>query len=244
MIDSNNIEFLWFYFETQMYSLYYFFYDLFTGSNSLKKLLKVFSLDLLCTKPRKHVDSENLHQNKHFVYLCNHVSYTDFFLDGYLTNGSCYIARMMVMFAIPFSCLFSYFHNGIIFIATKRKNTKQDLISKMKKRIVKNSIVLYPEGKRNLSGKIIPIKLTAVEFAYENQIPVQLVISSNKDVSFNEKKWKINKNVPILVYYSKVFNSINYKSYDDYSNEILKEWNRIYTLILKNDFRGSTDIQM
>jgi 1-acyl-sn-glycerol-3-phosphate acyltransferase len=238
------MNFLIIYLQLQYYSFTYLISDLITHKNSFITLLKFFSLDVLQIKPYKHKDSHDLYKNKekHCIYICNHVSFTDFFFDGYLTQGACYISRFLVILAIPFSAFYAFFSEGIIFIIKGKKNTKKKLIEKMKNKIQINDLLLYPEGTRNTTDQKLPLKLTCVEFAYESNTKIQIIISSNKRHVLDEKQWKINKNTKILVYYSHVFDPSEYSNLNDFKTDIVNEWNKIYDLVNQNNFDSSKAI--
>ena len=55
--------------------------------------------------------------------------------------------------------------------------------------------MLYPEGTRNTSNKSKPLKFGIIKLGYEQNVPFQIIIVSNKENVINEKKLKINKNI-------------------------------------------------
>ena len=57
------------------------------------------------------------------IYLFNHVSFVDFFMDNYIIGGNgCYISRILVFFVVPLTCIYGMFNNCIYFIKRNNRN--------------------------------------------------------------------------------------------------------------------------
>lgn len=54
------------------------------------------------------------------MFFANHRSWTDFFMDGYMTGGSSYLSRYGVIVGVPGPCLCGYLFNFVWFFHRKR----------------------------------------------------------------------------------------------------------------------------
>jgi 1-acyl-sn-glycerol-3-phosphate acyltransferase len=229
--------------KVQLMCLIYLIYDLVTGNKSMHKLVKKISLEYLKIKSYKHQESKDCCRDK-CIYLFNHVSWCDFFYDTYLTYAPCFISWNMVIFAVPMSIIYGIYANTVLLIALGKKNTAEILIKKIKNMVKHNNLLIYPEGKRNTTNKSLRLKLTVVNCAFENNIPLQIVMVSNKDKILNEKLKTIEYNVKSLVYYSKVFYPENYKDIETLKEDITSEWLRVFDTIHLNDFTNAIPISI
>jgi len=71
---------------------------------------------------------------------------------------------------------------------------------------------VYPEGTRNLSDVSLPLKKGAMEVAYKLKVPVQVIITTNKDRMVNEKNLTVEYGVKMVVYYSKTIDPNDYEN--------------------------------
>ena len=62
---------------------------------------------------RIHPESEPLYRQSQCVYVCNHRSFADFFIDGYLTDNSAYIGRWMAAIAAPLSAIVGIYRGKV-----------------------------------------------------------------------------------------------------------------------------------
>lgn len=53
------------------------------------------------------------------MFFANHRSWTDFFLDGYITGGSSYLSRYGVIVGVPGPCFCGYLNNFVWFFNRK-----------------------------------------------------------------------------------------------------------------------------
>jgi len=61
---------------------------------------------------------------------------------------------------------------------------------------------VYPEGHRSTDGKSLPLKRGMLHYAYDRQIPVQIVIGGNKEAILSEKKMNVGFGQTVTVGYS------------------------------------------
>lgn len=180
-----------------------------------------------------------LYENGRCIYLTNHRSQSDFFIDIFLTNGRCIlISRLLVIiyafFYIPI-CLFS---KGLFIINKSNNNNKYDLFLKLDKFLVNNkrkSILVYPEGKRNLENYSLKLKKGFLLYSYEKKIPIQIFITKNKEKVYNERKIESEFNIELKTKYSKLIDPNKYNNFDDFYIEINNIWNNLWNDIYNNN---------
>lgn len=171
---------------------------------------------------------DKVDKNVH-VYLCNHVSWADFFIDNCCTgSNNCYISRMMVFFAVPFTSIYGILNN-IIYFFYKNKNSRIHF-GKYLKDILENkkSIILYPEGTRNINMENLPLRKKGLETIYEMKLTTQIININNKNKVVNELMWYINKNVICNVMVSERIEPEKFNSFDEYFQYIQMTWNKLY----------------
>ena len=76
------------------------------------------------------------------------------------------------------------------------------------------------------------LKKGALIYSYENKIPIQLIISKNKEIAVNEKKFSAKFGTPIITYYSKPIIPDQYYDLDEYIKDVTNCWeescNKVY----------------
>lgn len=169
------------------------------------------------------------------VYLCNHRSWADFFIDQYLCNGAAFLSRKMVIVGTPMSALWAYLNNSTWFF-TRRSGIDRAkffmwIDSKFKTR-AEYGLIAYPEGTRNHGDKPKPLKSGVIHYAFEYKRKVQIVMTTNKERVVNEKQWSCNYGTKCLVYVSPVFDPKDFKSFEEFKTVIkeafMKAWQKAY----------------
>ena len=168
------------------------------------------------------------------IFLFNHRSWADFFIDHYICKGT-FISRKEVKYVLPFTSALGKKNDDVIFFDRSNKNSKYKLYEDIKKILKKKSILLYPEGTRNTSNKSKPLKFGIIKLGYEQNVPFQIIIVSNKENVINEKKLKINKNIICEYFTSELIYPKDFKTLKDFTNEIQKKWDESWNVIYKNN---------
>jgi len=192
------------------------------------------------------IDEANGSNNTNIMYLTNHSSVSDFFIDARVTRyTSKVIALNKTISFLPLISLLSYLSSYNIFIAQGK--TKSEIIKNMEKIHTicekdKNRILtLYPEGMRrphrpNVSASL---KKGFIYYSFEHNIPIQIIHTTNKDYVIDEQNIQIHNDMNVFTYYGskidpvklrKKFEKKHKKEYtkDDYYNDIYSEWCKIW----------------
>jgi hypothetical protein len=165
------------------------------------------------------------------VYLFNHVSFIDFFMDNYIIGGNgCYISRVTAFFAGPFSSIYGLLTNFVYFINRSNKNVKYNLKLGFEKIIHKNKkkVIIYPEGTRNQTNNVIPLKYGGLNLIFNMGYSVQIINVKNKDKIFNEKKMYVNYNITCDIVASDTIHASSYNSFDEFYAAVCVKWEECF----------------
>ena len=165
--------------------------------------------------------------------LPNHRSFIDCIIDGYLSEATA-ISRYLVILGAPFIILLPYIENRVILI-NRGKDNRHDVYKRCVLHIHRyqnKRICFYPEGTRNNYTSLSSceelksyIKFGLLKSIYEDkQYPVQLMISNNKEIAFNEKKLSAKYGVKINTKISKAIHPKDYSTDVEFFDEIVRVW--------------------
>lgn len=135
------------------------------------------------------------------IFLANHRSWGDFWVDNALIGGPSFMARALVAVAIPFSALWGWLQGWLWFFvrgAKREEGTRQwmqNFCLSSHQNYHYKGVVIYPEGTRTLLPKGGPLKFGGIAAAYRLGWPVQIVITTNKEEVMAEKSLAIGCNV-------------------------------------------------
>ena len=171
------------------------------------------------------VESDKISKEK-CIFLLNHTSWSDFFIDTYVTHAATYLARYLVIGGILFAGLYGYLSGNIEYF--KRGKNKLEIVEKKIINNINSSInkqfIAYPEGTRNKTNQIMKLRSGLARIAYKNNIPCQIIIISNKDKVMNEKKLKIKKGITCEIMASKIIYPKDFENFDDFFENIKVSW--------------------
>lgn len=192
--------------------------------------LKIYHYIVETCSPKLYINKNSSKFNlKTNVILSNHRSFTDFFLDGMiLGSNGCYISRMLVMVAIPWSSLW-----GVCSGTTRFFNRAPGSRNKLKN-IIKNisdsgrNCILYPEGTRLKTLDPVPLKRGGLVSIYELGYTVQIMNITNKEKVIDEKNFIICRGTPCQIYIGPVVDSNKFTNVDHFIQHIENEWVRIW----------------
>jgi 1-acyl-sn-glycerol-3-phosphate acyltransferase len=159
------------------------------------------------------------------VVLMNHASFADFFIDNYILDcKGCYLSRYLVCLVIPLNALYCIITRQAYYF--NRNNIKHqigDIIDTVCNQWEKIAI-LYPEGTRNTTKKVIPLKYGAIKQIYLRNLPLQIMNISNKDKVINEKQLNVNYGVVCNVIITEQIDPSKFETFDAFIEEITKKW--------------------
>jgi len=178
------------------------------------------------------IQSEDPLIEKGFI-LANHRSWADFCLDQYTARASI-LGRRLAFYSVW--CLTLFFRSENRCVAFVRgKDSRRDIYEKCVKHIQKSEykrIVIFPEGTRlsyttlNSADDVKKyLKYGLLKEIYcDARFPVQIMISSNKEVVFNEKTMTINYGVQVKTHISKPIWPNDFKTDTEFYDAIACQW--------------------
>jgi 1-acyl-sn-glycerol-3-phosphate acyltransferase len=214
-----------------------------------KKLIR--SLVMECMKildvSFHRVSKKGLIVDKDIMYMTNHVSVGDFFIDPYVLHyTSRFIALHKAAIMLPVLGIISYNTCSNIFI--NQGNTKEIIlenfkkIEEIRKKDDKRNISLYPEGMRRPHRHTVSttLKKGFIYHSFENNLPIQIIHTTNKDYVVDDENLLVNKKMKLFTYYGpKIdpqklrtkFEKKHKRSYtkEDYYNDVYKSWSKIWS---------------
>lgn len=188
-------------------------------------------------------DTELYRTSQPIMYLANHRSWADFFLDVYTTEGrSALLSRWAVFGTFPIFLTSALILKGIIFF---KRNVAIDKgrFNAMLDRHVANSprsgLVVYPEGHRNLRETSLPLKRGMLHYAHLRNMPVQVVITAGKELLLSETQLSAGFGAHLRVGYSKVIHPAQCsKGFDQFVQLVQQEWDETWARVYAADASG------
>lgn len=230
-----------------------FIYPIFTIlnydiKNNKQSMQDVISSCIRCAKCSMYkVSKKGLIINKNIMYMTNHVSVGDFFIDPYVLHyTSRYIALNKMAFILPVLGIISYLTCFTIVI--EQGNSKEKVvenfkkIEELRKKDDTRNVSLYPEGMRRPHRHTVSatLKKGFIYHSFENNLPIQIIHTTNKDYVVDDEKIMLNKNTKLFTYYGPMidpqklrtkFEKKNKRPYtkEDYYNDVYKCWSKIWS---------------
>mmetsp|Transcript_52436 Transcript_52436/g.111739 ORF Transcript_52436/g.111739 Transcript_52436/m.111739 type:complete len:342 (+) Transcript_52436:190-1215(+) len=153
-------------------------------------------LGLLRTRFAHSAKSKTIMDDTHHpvVFLCNHRSWGDFWIDAAILGGTSFVSRWAVAPAIPITAVWGWLQ-GWMWLFNRNAKRHSGWVSWLSNFFMYSrtmfpmkGLVLYPEGTRSHLPKGNPLKTKSLEAIYKLGWPVQVVISTNKENLMNEGK--------------------------------------------------------
>jgi 1-acyl-sn-glycerol-3-phosphate acyltransferase len=165
--------------------------------------------------------------------LGNHRGFIDCTIDMFVSN-TVMISRGLTILVAPFMQLLAYADNRTIVI-NRGKDNRHNVYSRCVSHINHyeyKRIIFYPEGTRNTYTSLSSreelksyIKFGLLKSIYEDKrYPVQLLISNNKELAFNEKKLTANYGVNIHTKISPAIHPKDFTTETEFFDEIVRVW--------------------
>eukprot|EP01087_Luapelamoeba_hula_P009118 TRINITY_DN2333_c0_g3_i1.p1 TRINITY_DN2333_c0_g3~~TRINITY_DN2333_c0_g3_i1.p1 ORF type:complete len:415 (-),score=63.09 TRINITY_DN2333_c0_g3_i1:60-1304(-) len=173
------------------------------------------------------------------MWLANHRSWGDFYLDHVLTGcQGAYLSRMLVIAGLPFIGLTGALLDWVWFFriaSFKGKNGRVDVdkynafLDNKIKNTPWNGVLLYPEATRNLTDVSLPLKTGTIKYAYARNMPIQIIMSKNKERVMSEQTNQSAYNVHVPVRYSEVVFPTNFASENQFVDHVQELWYELWS---------------
>ncbi|KAK9815692.1 hypothetical protein WJX72_008180 [[Myrmecia] bisecta] len=178
----------------------------------------------------------DLYRDGTCVYLSNHRSWADFFLDVIATEGRAQmLSRMAVFFVFPMFMIPVRVVRGVILFkrGTIRDKEKFNImVDASMHDSPMNGLIVYPEGHRSTRRASLPLKRGMLHYVFSRKHLVQIVMSSNKEAIISEKTLSAHFRQTVVVGYSEVIRSSDFGTFEEFVAAVQKawdaEWARVY----------------
>ena len=220
-------------------------YDIKNNKEVTHAICKEFIRGSNCSAHK--VSKKNQIIDKNIMYMTNHASTSDFYIDQYILHYSTkLIALNKARMIMPVLGVMAYLTSSGIFISSG--NSKETILENFKKieELRKNddirNIALYPEGLRRPHRHAVSaiLKKGFIYHSFDNNLPIQIVHTTNKDYVIDDEKMMLHKNTKLFTYYGpKIdpqklktkFEKKHKRAYtkDDYYDYVYKQWAKIWS---------------
>jgi 1-acyl-sn-glycerol-3-phosphate acyltransferase len=219
-------------------------YNIKTEKSAIKEVADQF---ICMAKPTIYkVSKEDLNMSRNIMYMPNHLSVSDFFIEPIVSHyNSKYIGLNKMRIIFPFLGLLTMLSDYCIYISGEKK--KEEVVKTLKRieelRIqdTTKNLSLYPEGMRRPHRPYVSeqLKKGFIYHSFEHSIPIQIIHTTNKDYAIDDEKLKININMKLFTYYSPLVDPLKLKkkfekrekreyTKDDYYNDFYKIWSKVW----------------
>ena len=185
--------------------------------------------------------------DKNIMYMTNHTSIGDFFIDPYVLHFSTkFIALQKMRYLLPMLGIICSLTESSIFISSDNQKNKIienfKIIEELRKNDDIRNITLYPEGLRRAHRPNVSetLKKGFIYHSFEHNLPIQIVHTTNKDHVMDDENLILHKNTKLFTYYgSKIepkklkekFLKKHKREYtkEDYYTHVYKQWSKIWS---------------
>ena len=177
---------------------------------------------------------------KKCVYFLNHRETIDIAIDVYTTSGTAaFISRYLVMFIAPFIGIMTTILNSAFYFKRSGNIDKNKFIEWCNYKLNNSpyqSLCIYPEGTRRLTNEPCRIKDGGIVYSYKYNVPIQIIITKNKENVFSVKKLTYQDDVNLYTYFSKEIYPNDFSSFENYRTYICNEWEKNWNIVYQNEY--------
>ncbi|KAF6259536.1 hypothetical protein COO60DRAFT_1003924 [Scenedesmus sp. NREL 46B-D3] len=182
---------------------------------------------------------QELYRGGACLYLANHRSWADFFVDAYLTEGRGQLmSRAAVIFVFPVVILPLTLVRGCICFRRDGVKDKEKFNRWIDACIGASpvpGICLFPEGHRSRLPHSLPLKRGMLNYAYSRKMPVQIVISAHKELAMDEKSFHVRFGATCVTGYGPLMRTADYASFDEFYTALQGEWQKLWVEVFSAD---------
>jgi len=211
----------------------------FSFHTSTSKHFRAVTLQKLFSVRMFLLPGPSLLKDEACLYLANHRSWADFFLDVVATDGRAQmLSRAAVAAAFPaFMLAVCVIRSVILF---RRDNVKDfnvfnEMIESRIRASPVDGLIVYPEGHRSTKSKPLPLKKGMLQFAWSRSMPVQVVASSGKEGVISEKATSARWGRRVAVAYSIPIRPSEHKDFEAFFSKVVEEWVATWNRVAKEE---------
>eukprot|EP00887_Chlorella_sp_A99_P006361 scaffold3.g6361.t1 len=191
--------------------------------------------------------ARGLERRPRMMYLPNHRSFADFFLDQWITEGrAATLSRLAVGGVFPLVMASLVAVRSIILFQRggRRVRAKESFNAWLDDKLAKSSqksFLIYPEGHRSTKGQSLPLKTGMLKYAFSRRMPVQTIISANKEAVMDEKALSAHFGQTVVVGFSEVIDPADFGSFEDFMAKVQSTWDAEWERVLAADPAGKRE---
>lgn len=189
------------------------------------------------------VGEQELHRTQApIMFIHNHRSWTDFFLDIYITEGrAATLSRWAVFAVFPVFLSSAYVLKSIKFFNRNQVKDKEAFNRWLDKEIAHSSqkgLNVYPEGHRNLLPEPLPLKRGMLKYCHSRKMLLQIIITRGKERLLSEKQLRVGFEIPLVCGFSEVLDPTEFESFDDFWGRFEELWGKMWETVHEADAKG------
>jgi 1-acyl-sn-glycerol-3-phosphate acyltransferase len=135
--------------------------------------------------------AENCPRDTPCVYLCNHQGIADIVMIYGLPVTLRFVAKEAIKY-VPFLGWYMLLDRHIFIDRTRRANAVKALQKAARQVRSGINVVMFPEGTRNLDGRIMPFKKGPFRLALEAQVPIVPMALEGGRTAWPRGKFRVN----------------------------------------------------
>lgn len=99
-------------------------------------------------------------------------------------------------------------------------------------------LFVFPEGHRSTRAESLPLKRGMLRYAYDRRMPVQIVMSSNKEAVLSEKSARVSFGATVVTSYSPVLQPSDHETFDSFVAAVQSAWDGEWAATMSADPTG------
>jgi 1-acyl-sn-glycerol-3-phosphate acyltransferase len=176
------------------------------------------------------------------IYLHNHRSWADFFLDLYVTEGKAgFLSRWAVFPVFPVFLASALLLKSVKFFKRGRMSDIEAFNKWLDNDIAMSAVkglIVYPEGHRSLKKESLPLKRGMLKYAYSRNFPCQVVMTKGKELVMSEKRFSVGFNPELALGFSELINTKDFEDFDSFFAKVGEVWEKTWRDVHEADVSG------
>ena len=186
------------------------------------------------------VGSSELHRTTDpIMYIANHRSWADFFIDVCVTEGrAALLSRWAVFPVFPVFLMSGLILKGVVFFKRNRIQDK-DVFNNFLDSCIHSSpisgLMIYPEGHRSTLPTSLPLRRGMLKYAHSRRMPIQIAITKNKERVLSEKNLSAGFGVHLIVGYSELITVDGDEDFELFFGKVQASWDAVWATVYAAD---------
>ena len=181
----------------------------------------------------KNTHMQNTIQTKPRVYLFNHRSWADMFIDYVICGGCAFVSNPNVWLLVIFLLPPLYIYDVVIalFGVKGRPGASQRLhkiLTTYRAKHPHTNIGVYPEGSRHQGTDSLPLKMSIVDWCFYQKEDTQIIITSHKEDVINEFQRTSFAGANLFISRSRVLEPGSFANIESWRATVVSSWHETW----------------